>query len=102
MAIISDEKRTSLLSKLKLSIGDFSTTTDKDTYYFNKIDQAINDLASDDISVAVLESEIGLDTIVVYAINLINDIENVANSRTLNLLRNKLSILTKGVRYEST
>jgi hypothetical protein len=53
MAVSSD-----LLTKYKLSIGDF-TGTDLDNYYLTFLESAIADLATDDISAEQLESDLG-------------------------------------------
>lgn len=86
-----------LLNMLKNTIGDLSTSNDLDGYYQQMIDQAIADLATDDISNSILATEIGKVTIVLYAKLLINN-EDISTNSTLNNLRNKLSSKTKAER----
>ena len=98
--MISDDLYKQLLAKFKLSIGDMDTETKpEDDYYKPFILMAYADLASDDISQAQLESELGQSLIVWYAEQRMNGVD-IANDKTIELLRNKLSIMTKGEAYE--
>lgn len=87
---------TVLLDKFKKSIGDFGSSTPND-YYKTFLDMAIYDLESDDISETILHDNLGISTIVLYAEALMNKTD-IATNPTISLLRNKLSIMTKGER----
>ena len=94
--MISDDLYKQLLAKFKLSIGDMDTEINpKDDYYKQFILMAYADLASDDISEEQLESELGQSLIVLYAEQRMNGVD-IASDKTVELLRNKLSIMTKG------
>lgn len=94
--MISDDLYNQLLTKFKKSIGDMDTETNpEDEYYRQFIEMAYADLASDDISQAQLESELGQSLIVLYAEQRMNGVD-IASDKTIELLRNKLSIITKG------
>ena len=98
--MISDDLYKKLLAKFKLSIGDMDTETKpEDDYYKPFILMAYADLSSDDISEAQLESELGQSLIVWYAEQRMNGVD-IANDKTIELLRNKLSLMTKGEAYE--
>lgn len=98
--MISDDLYKQLLAKFKLSIGDMDTETKpEDDYYKPFILMAYADLSSDDISEAQLESELGQSLIVWYAEQRMNGVD-IANDKTIELLRNKLSLMTKGEAYE--
>ena len=98
--MISDDLYKQLLAKFKLSIGDMDTEINpEDDYYKQFILMAYADLASDDISQAQLESELGQSLIVLYAEQRMNGVD-IANDKTIELLRNKLSLMTKGEAYE--
>lgn len=98
--MISDDLYKKLLAKFKKSIGDMDTETNtEDDYYKQFITMAYADLASDDISQAQLESELGQSLIVWYAEQRMNGVD-IANDKTIELLRNKLSLMTKGEAYE--
>ena len=86
----------SLLKQYKLSIGDFNGN-DLDEYYKNLLLMAISDLESDDISPLQLDSELGRALTILYAEALMNKTD-IATNPTISLLRNKLSIMTKGDR----
>lgn len=86
----------SLLKQYKLSIGDFNGN-DLDEYYKNLLLMAISDLESDDISLLQLDSELGRALTILYAEALMNKTD-IATNPTISLLRNKLSIMTKGDR----
>lgn len=86
-----------LLNMLKNTIGDLSTSNDLDGYYQAMLDQAIADLATDDISTTILATEIGKVATVLYSKLLINN-EDISTNSTLNNLRNKLSSMTKAER----
>lgn len=86
-----------LLTMFKISIGVLDTDTSLDWYYTNLLNMATADLASDDISVTVLDTEIGKVTVVLYAELLMNQ-KDIATNPTLILLKNKLSAMTKGER----
>ena len=94
--MISDDSYKQLLIKFKKSIGDMDTETNlEDEYYRQFILMAYADLASDDISEEQLKSELGQSLIVLYAEQRMNGVD-IANDKTIELLRNKLSIMTKG------
>ena len=98
--MISDDLYKQLLAKFKLSIGDMDTEINpEDDYYKQFILMAYADLASDDISQAQLESELGQSLIVLYAEQRMNGVD-IASDKTIELLRNKLSLMTKGEAYE--
>lgn len=98
--MISDDLYQKLLAKFKQSIGDMDVeSTAEDGYYKQFIEMAYADLSSDDISQAQLESELGQSLIVWYAEQRMNDVD-IANDKTIELLRNKLSLMTKGEAYE--
>lgn len=85
-----------LLNKYKLSIGDFNKENNPlDEYYKTWISRAFADLIEDDISAERLNSELGHSLICLYAEALMNKTD-IANNSTITLLKNKLSILTKG------
>lgn len=94
--MISDDLYKQLLAKFKQSIGDMDVeSTAEDGYYKQFIEMAYADLSSDDISRTQLESELGQSLIVLYAEQRMNGVD-VASDKTIELLRNKLSIMTKG------
>ena len=85
-----------LLKKYKQSIGDFVVENNPlDEYYLLWLKSATADLSEDDISELRLDSELGQYLVCLYAEALMNK-SDVANNPTINLLKNKLSILTKG------
>lgn len=86
-----------LLAMFKKTIGDLSTSTELDDYYNNFITIAKASLLAEDISEDVLDTEVGMAAIVLYAEKLM-DKEGIADSPTLNLLKNLLSAQTKGGR----
>lgn len=86
-----------LLNLYKKNIGDFNGT-DLDEYYKTFLTMAIGDLITDDIDYCLLtNSDLGQSLIVLYAEKLMNK-EDIATNPTISLLRNKLSIITKGQR----
>ena len=94
--MISDDLYKQLLAKFKLSIGDMDTEINpEDDYYKQFILMAYADLVTDDISEEQLESELGQSLIVLYAEHRMNGVD-IASDKTVELLRNKLSIMTKG------
>lgn len=98
--MISDDLYKQLLAKFKQSIGDMDVeSTAEDGYYKQFIEMAYADLSSDDISQTQLESELGQSLIVLYAEQRMNGVD-IANDKAIELLRNKLSIMTKGEAYE--
>ena len=98
--MISDDLYKKLLAKFKQSIGDMDNgNKPEDEYYKPFIEMAYADLSSDDISEAQLESELGQSLIVWYAEQRMNGVD-IANDKTIELLRNKLSLMTKGEAYE--
>ena len=98
--MISDDFYKKLLARFKRSIGDMGNgNKPEDEYYKPFIEMAYADLSSDDISEAQLESELGQSLIVWYAEQRMNGVD-IANDKTIELLRNKLSIMTKGEAYE--
>lgn len=86
-----------LLAMFKKTIGDLSTSTELDDYYNNFLAIAKASLLAEDISEDVLETEVGMAAIVLYAEKLM-DKEGIADNPTLNLLKNLLSAQTKGGR----
>lgn len=98
--MISDDFYKKLLARFKRSIGDMGNgNKPEDEYYKPFIEMAYADLSSDDISEAQLESELGQSLIVWYAEQRMNGVD-IANDKTIELLRNKLSLMTKGEAYE--
>lgn len=98
--MISDDLYKKLLARFKRSIGDMDNgNKPEDEYYKPFIEMAYADLSSDDISEAQLESELGQSLIVLYAEQRMNGVD-IANDETIELLRNKLSLMTKGEAYE--
>lgn len=89
-----------LLAMLKKSIGRLDNGTELDSYYQSKIDTAVADLSTDDISEAALNTDLGRSLIVLYAIKLMND-EDVASDSAIRLMRNKLTSITRGDRYDN-
>lgn len=88
-----------LLGKYKKSIGDFNSDFVQDDYYINFLEQAMADLITDDISEEQLDSELGQALTILYAKSLMNETD-IATNPTISLLRNKLSLLTKGDFYK--
>lgn len=98
--MISDDLYKKLLARFKRSIGNMDNgNKPEDEYYKPFIEMAYADLSSDDISEAQLESELGQSLIVWYAEQRMNGVD-IANDKTIELLRNKLSLMTKGEAYE--
>lgn len=98
--MISDDFYKKLLARFKRSIGDMDNgNKPEDEYYKPFIEMAYADLSSDDISEAQLDSELGQSLIVWYAEQRMNGVD-IANDKTIELLRNKLSLMTKGEAYE--
>lgn len=94
--MISDDFYKKLLARFKRSIGDMDTEINpEDDYYKQFILMAYADLVSDDISEEQLASELGQSLIVLYAEQRMNGVD-IASDKTIELLRNKLSIMTKG------
>lgn len=94
--LVSDE----LLKKYKNSIGDFNDDFVQDEYYTNFLEQAIVDLITDDISEEQLNSELGQAVTILYAKALMNETD-IATNPTISLQRNKLSLLSKGDKFET-
>ena len=87
-----------LLSDYKKSIGDFSDKgSSLDKYYEGFLLTAMYDLATDDISAKILDGELGRALTIIYAEALMNKTD-IATNPTISLLRNKLSIMSKGER----
>lgn len=98
--MISDDFYKKLLARFKRSIGDMDNgNKPEDEHYKQFIEMAYADLSSDDISQTQLESELGQSLIVWYAEQRMNDVD-IASDKTIELLRNKLSLMTKGEAYE--
>lgn len=88
-----------LIGILKKSIGDLNANDDSlNDYYTAQLQTAIADLSAEDISETQLDSDLGKQAIVFYAKILMNG-EDIATNPTINLLKSKLSIATKGDRY---
>ncbi len=96
---MTPELTTELLKTLNLSIGDFNEDETMNEYYEEKITTAYEDLISDDISKVRLESDLGKKVIVLYATILLNDMD-ISTNNTLNMMRQKLSIMTWGDEVE--
>ena len=91
MSVSSD-----LLNLYKRSIGDFNLDENAlDEYYKVFLNAAYADLISDDISEENLNSDLGKSLTCLYAEALMNKAD-IANNPTITLLKNKLSIMTKG------
>lgn len=88
-----------LLAMFKQSIGDFNDNIVQNNYYKTFLTMAYSDLITDDIGKCVLETDIGKALIVLYAEALMNKTD-IATNPTITLLRNKLSLMTKGYRVE--
>lgn len=88
-----------LLKEYKISIGDFSESSELDTYYKKYLTMAMSDLISDDIDNIALISKLGKATTILYAECLMNK-QDIATNPTISLLRNKLSIMSKGERVD--
>lgn len=87
-----------LLAMFKKSIGDLSDSSEMDEYYINLLSQAQAVLQAEDISVSVLNTDLG-KVAVVFAAQLLMDGKDIANNPTLNLMRISLSAQTKAERY---
>lgn len=96
---LSFEVDASLLANYKRSIGDFNCLSTLDNYYKGFLVTAKADLLTDDISEEVLNSEIGEACVILYAEALMNKTD-IATNPTISLLRNKLSLITKGDRID--
>lgn len=89
-----------LLVSLKKSLGDLgSTDASLDEYYNQMLNMAKSDLETEDISATTLATDFGKTAIVLYAEALIKG-QDIASNPTLIYLKNKLSAITKGERYE--
>lgn len=98
--MISDDFYKKLLARFKRSIGDMDNgNKPEDKYYKPFIEMAYADLVTDDIAEEQLASELGQSLIVLYAEQRMNGVD-IANDKTIELLRNKLSLMTKGEAYE--
>ena len=95
----SSEVTDELLKDFKLTIGDFSGSSELDAYYKKQLVMAMSDLISDDIDSFVLMTELGKATTILYADCLMNK-QDIATNPTISLLRNKLSIMSKGERVD--
>ena len=90
--IVSDD----LLQLYKKSIGDFNANGNPlDDYYKGFLVSALSILESEDISKANIDSELGKFTTCLIAEGLMNKTD-IANNSTITLLKEKLSITTKG------
>lgn len=87
-----------LVKMLKKSIGVMDDCAAQDDFYELQLTIAKADLMSDDITESVIATDMGKTTLVIYAQKLIEGVDIATNS-TILFLRNKLSNLTKGVRY---
>ena len=87
-----------LILQYKMSIGDFNGS-DLDEYYSTFLSAAKSDLITDDISEEQLNSDLGKSLIILYAEALMNKTD-IASNPTISLLRNKLSLMTKGDRKD--
>ena len=89
-----------LLVDFKRSIGDYSGDNSiQDDYYIGMLKRAVNELLLEDISLERLtKTEAGKSLVVLYAETLMNKTD-IATDQTINLLKIKLSLATKGDRY---
>lgn len=87
-----------LLAMFKRSIGRLDGGTELDGYYNELLATAKADLSTDDISESVLATDIGKYAVIIYA-KLLMDDGDIANNATLNVLRGKLTSITRGERY---
>jgi hypothetical protein len=90
---------TELLAMFKKSIGDLSQDTSLDSYYTNYLTMAEAQLQAEDISLSVLDTELGRFATVLSAQLLMNN-KSIADNSTLILLRNLLTAQTKGERLD--
>ena len=90
--------KSALLAKFKLAIGDLTPGTALDAYYEEKLVSAQAALTASDISETVLATDLGMSAIVLWA-KVLMEGGDVAENKTLQLLRNTLSAQTKGERY---
>ena len=88
-----------LLDKLKTSIGIISDNGELDSFYRDKLQTAVDDYKTEDISENVLTSDYGKSAIVLYATLLLKGAD-IATNPSIIFARNKLSLLTKGERKE--
>ena len=86
-----------LMDMFKKSIGDFNDCELQNEYYRTFLVTAKSDLITDDISPTILDTPLGNALVVLYAEALM-DKTDIANNPTISLLRNKLSLMTKGDR----
>lgn len=89
-----------LLPDFKLTIGDLSpaTSTELDEHYLNFLKMAAAEIRSDDISEEILAGDLGTSAIVLCAKGLMEGAD-IASDPTLKLIRNTLSVQTKGKRH---
>ena len=96
MFVVSDD----LLKLYKQSIGDLNANGNPlDDYYKGWLIKSYAVVSADDISENRLDSELGKALICLIAEALMNKTD-IANNSTITLLKNKLSILTKGDRVD--
>ncbi|MDE7440234.1 MAG: hypothetical protein K2N23_06990 [Clostridia bacterium] len=95
---MADFEVKSLLPQFRQTVGDFTPSSDLDDYYLNFLSMAAASLRGDDISDEVLQTELGKSAVILFAKALM-DGKDVAADPTLKLLRNTLSVQTKGDRY---
>ena len=95
---MAETDKTTLLAKFKLAIGDMTPGTELDDYYGEKLATAQEMLAANDISQEVLESDLGMAAIVLWAKCLMNG-EIIGENKRLQLMRNPVYVQTKGARY---
>lgn len=99
---IKDDVYEDLLEDFKLSIGDLNLDNDDDlqnNYYTQFIKRAVNELLLEDISLDRLtKTESGKSLVCLYAESLM-DKTDIATNQSINLLKLKLSLATKGDRY---
>ena len=97
---IRDDVYEDLLVDFKRSIGDYSGENEiQDDYYIGMLKRAVNELLLEDISLERLtKTEAGKSLVVLYAETLMNKTD-IATDQSINLLKIKLSLATKGDRY---
>ena len=98
--MVKFEVSNELLNQFRVSIGDFTPDEQMDKYYKNFLTMAMSDLITDDIDKKVLSSsELGRATTCLYAEALMNKTD-IATNPSISLLRNKLSLISKGDKYD--
>ena len=96
---ISEDLYAKVLERLKYRYGDLNKNSELDgTFYDEAIFEAVADMKTEDICKEALESDYG-QTAITFAASLIINQMDLATNPTLNLMKNKLSAMTKGEDY---